>query len=38
MLSKLCDDPTHMRRAVEHLKGHLGALAAGRPGREEREE
>jgi hypothetical protein len=38
MLSKLCDDPSHMRRAVEHLKGHLGALAAGRPGREEREE
>jgi TetR/AcrR family transcriptional repressor of nem operon len=37
MLSKLCDDPAHMQRAVEHLKGRLGALAAGRPGREERE-
>lgn len=28
MLSKLCDDPAHMRRAVTHLKEHLGSLAA----------
>ncbi len=27
MLSKLYDDPTHMRRAVDHLKAHLGSLA-----------
>ena len=33
MLSKLCDDPAHMRRAVDHLKGHLGSLAR-RPGGE----
>ena len=33
MLSKLCDDPAHMRRAVDHLKGHLGSLAR-RPGEE----
>jgi AcrR family transcriptional regulator len=26
MLTKLCDDPEHMRRAVAHLKGRLGAL------------
>ena len=27
MLSKLYDDPTHMRRAVGHLKEHLESLA-----------
>jgi AcrR family transcriptional regulator len=27
MLSKLCDDPAHMRRAVGHLKDHLRSLA-----------
>lgn len=27
MLSKLCDDPAHMRRAVAYLKRHLGHLA-----------
>ena len=27
MLSRLHDDPEHMRRAVEHLKRHLGSLA-----------
>jgi AcrR family transcriptional regulator len=27
MLTKLCDDPEHMRRAVAHLKGRLGSLA-----------
>jgi TetR/AcrR family transcriptional regulator, transcriptional repressor for nem operon len=26
MLSRLCDDPAHMSRAVEHLKGHLRSL------------
>lgn len=31
MMSKLCDDPAHMRRAVGHLKEHLGSLAR-RPG------
>ena len=31
MLSKLCDDPSHMRRAVQHLKQHLASLAS-RPG------
>ena len=29
MLSKLYDDPVHMRRAVEHLKEHLKSLAQG---------
>jgi TetR/AcrR family transcriptional repressor of nem operon len=28
MLSKLCDDPSHMRRAVQHLKQHLASLAS----------
>jgi AcrR family transcriptional regulator len=27
MLSKLCDDPQHMERSVEHLKRHLRSLA-----------
>ena len=27
MMSKLCDDPVHMVRAVNHLKGHLKSLA-----------
>lgn len=27
MLSKLFDNPIHMKRAVEHLKGHLRTLA-----------
>jgi AcrR family transcriptional regulator len=27
MLSKLYDDPVHMRRAVDHLKDHLRSLA-----------
>jgi TetR/AcrR family transcriptional regulator, transcriptional repressor for nem operon len=31
MLSKLCDDPSHMRRAVQHLKQHLASLTS-RPG------
>ena len=26
MLSRLCDDPAHMSRAVEHLKEHLRSL------------
>ena len=30
MLSKLYDDPTHMSRAVEHLKEHLKSLETGR--------
>ena len=28
MLSKLCDDPSHMRRVVQHLQQHLASLAA----------
>jgi TetR/AcrR family transcriptional repressor of nem operon len=36
MLSRLCDDPAHMSRAVEHLKEHLRSLdrspAVGRSG------
>jgi len=28
MLSKLYDDPAHVRRAVAHLKGHISTLAA----------
>ena len=28
MLSKLHDDPAHMRRVVDHVKGHLESLAA----------
>lgn len=31
MMSKLCDDPGHMERAVEHLKRHLGSLARSSP-------
>lgn len=31
MLSKLCDDQDHMRRAIRHVKGYLEALAS-RPG------
>ncbi|HLL38115.1 MAG TPA: TetR family transcriptional regulator C-terminal domain-containing protein [Rubrobacteraceae bacterium] len=27
MLSRLYDDPSHMRRAVDHLKGYLESLA-----------
>jgi hypothetical protein len=27
MMSKLCDDPQHMERAVEHLKRHLRSLS-----------
>lgn len=27
MLSKLYDDPVHMRRAIDHLKEHLRSLA-----------
>lgn len=27
MLSKLCDDPGHMHRAVAYLKRHIGSLA-----------
>ena len=34
MLSRLCEDPMHMRRAVDHLKEHLKSLA--RVTREER--
>lgn len=30
MLSKLCDDPAHMQRAVAHLKEHLGSLKSRR--------
>ena len=30
MLSRLLEDPAHMQRAVEHLKGHLGSLAVER--------
>ena len=26
MMSKLCDDPEHMRRAIAHLKRHLGSF------------
>lgn len=29
MLSRLHDDPAHMRRAVEHLKGHMRSLEEG---------
>jgi hypothetical protein len=29
MLSKLYDDPVHMRRAIDHLKEHLKSLAQG---------
>jgi TetR/AcrR family transcriptional regulator, transcriptional repressor for nem operon len=29
MLSKLYDDPVHMRRAIDHLKDHLKSLAQG---------
>jgi TetR/AcrR family transcriptional regulator, transcriptional repressor for nem operon len=35
MLTKLTDDPAHMDRAVEHVKGHLRSLARPRdPGEE----
>lgn len=27
MISKLCEDPSHMRRAVEHLKSYIETLA-----------
>lgn len=27
MLTKLCDDPEHMRRAVTHLKRHISSLS-----------
>lgn len=30
MMSKLCDDPAHMRRAVDHLKVYLVSLAKTR--------
>jgi len=33
MLSRLLDDPSHMRRAVEHLRDHLRSLARG-PGKD----
>jgi TetR/AcrR family transcriptional regulator, transcriptional repressor for nem operon len=33
MLSRLCDDPAHMKRAVGHLKEHLRSLARGETGR-----
>jgi TetR/AcrR family transcriptional repressor of nem operon len=32
MLSRLCDDPAHMSRVVEHLKEHLKSLETGRSG------
>ncbi|HET7478018.1 MAG TPA: TetR/AcrR family transcriptional regulator [Rubrobacteraceae bacterium] len=34
MISKLCDDPSHMQRAVGHLKGYIETLAT-RDGRSE---
>jgi TetR/AcrR family transcriptional regulator, transcriptional repressor for nem operon len=36
MLSKLCDDPEHMERAVAHLKRHIGSLARSGGGLGER--
>ena len=32
MLSRLHDDPAHMRRAVHHLRRHLGSLAVAENG------